>query len=285
LRFDGEEWTVYESEAGRVQLKLLVVREQGRVKELWVQKVPSPGVVGKTKIILNLREPNVTKLIDLIRGLDYIKLEGGATVRVDDSLIRQVFDDPLALDQAYAKDREKFKKLIQNDVAAKDVIALAHRREQVALFRRYIQDQKYFESVRENTPGKSAEKVWQLLFEANPWILGLGLGTRLLTSWDDDRLEQIVAGSNVAGAGKRVDAFMQTAGRIRSMVFAEIKTHATPCYRRTSTAQDAGHQPTKWLVKLPRFREPSTGLLCSSMNGSARKMRLELRFQVSLAIY
>jgi hypothetical protein len=37
----------------------------------------------------------------------------------------------------------------------------------------------------------------------------------------------VVAGHSIAGAGKRVDALMRTAGRIRSMVFAEIKHHGT----------------------------------------------------------
>ena len=71
------------------------------------------------------------------------------------------------------------------------------------------------------------ERAWQKLLEAEPWVLGIGLDCQLLTSWDDDRLEQTVAGHSVAGPGKRVDALLRTAGIVRSMAFAEIKHHNT----------------------------------------------------------
>jgi hypothetical protein len=45
--------------------------------------------------------------------------------------------------------------------------------------------------------------------------------------WDDSKLEQVVAGFSIAGPGKRTDALLRTSGRIRSLVFAEIKHHKT----------------------------------------------------------
>jgi antiviral defense system Shedu protein SduA len=71
------------------------------------------------------------------------------------------------------------------------------------------------------------EPVWQHFLEANPWILGISLAAQLLTSWDANRLEQTVAGASVSGPGKRVDALLETSGRIRALVFAEIKHHRT----------------------------------------------------------
>ena len=41
LEKTGDEWTVRETPAGRYQLKLLVAREAGRIKDLWIQRVPS----------------------------------------------------------------------------------------------------------------------------------------------------------------------------------------------------------------------------------------------------
>lgn len=49
----------------------------------------------------------------------------------------------------------------------------------------------------------------------------------MLTSWSDQKLEQVVAGASVVSVGKRADALLRTSGRIKSMVFAEIKTHRT----------------------------------------------------------
>jgi hypothetical protein len=227
LTLDGNEWLIGESPGGRVQVKLLVAREAGRVKELWIQKVPGNGSAGTIKVALNLKAPQVQRLVDLLKSLDQIPVAGAPTVRVDDSVIRQVFADPNALDAAYRRDRNHFRDLIINDETAEDVIALAHRRNEVERFHRYLEDDDYFNDAQAAVPGQRAEAVWQRFFESNPWILGMSLSGQLLTSWDASRLEQVVAGSSVAGVGKRADVLLQTSGRIRSMVFAEIKTHRT----------------------------------------------------------
>lgn len=39
---EGEVWLVRESPKGRVQLKLLVAREQGHVSRLWIQRITHP---------------------------------------------------------------------------------------------------------------------------------------------------------------------------------------------------------------------------------------------------
>jgi Domain of unknown function (DUF4263) len=56
----------------------------------------------------------------------------------------------------------------------------------------------------------------------------VSLAAQLLTSWDPEKLEQVVRGPSITGPGKRVDALLETSGRIRSLVFAEIKHHETP---------------------------------------------------------
>ena len=40
LERSGDEWLVRETPAGRYQFKLLVARESGNVKDLWIQRVP-----------------------------------------------------------------------------------------------------------------------------------------------------------------------------------------------------------------------------------------------------
>ncbi|MEV0539319.1 Shedu immune nuclease family protein [Nocardia salmonicida] len=129
--------------------------------------------------------------------------------------------------EAYRANPSLFRKLIANDVAADDVIGLAHRRVQVERFRNLMTDDAAFEQEATEIQGRGKEKVWQRFFEQNPWILGTSLATQVLTAWNTDRLEQIVAGFSVAGAGKRTDGLLRTSGRIRSMVFVEFKTHKT----------------------------------------------------------
>lgn len=150
--------------------------------------------------------------LDIAPGMDVAFPQG---VAVDAEL----------LEGAYARNPDLLRALISNDTAARDVIAMAHRRSEVERFRRLLNDDDYFDEERANYPKRGSEIVWQKFFEANPWIFGVSLSEQLLTAWNDEKLEQVVAGHSVATVGKRVDALLRTSGLVRSMVFAEIKTH------------------------------------------------------------
>ncbi len=222
-----DEWIIRETPAGRYQFKLLVAREPGKVKELWIQRVPAPGTNGTVKNLLNLRQPEASRLIEFLRMLDAFPVEGDTTVRLDDSLLRDLLADPGSLARLYQRAPDQVRDLIRNDAAARDVVALEARRRQLETFRRLLDDDDFFDEEVARTPGQRPEGVWQRLFEANPWMLGVALTGQLLTSWSDEKLEQVVVGASVRTAGKRTDALLRTAGRIRSMVFTEIKTHRT----------------------------------------------------------
>ncbi len=135
----------------------------------------------------------------------------------------------------YRRDPEPIRDLIRTDASAADIIAVAHRREVVKRFRRLLSDEDYFADATATLGGRK-EAVWQKLIEEEPWILGATLAGQLLTSWDEAKLEQVVVGFSVAGAGKPAAAVLRTNGRIRSMVFAEIKHHRTPLLAGTATA-------------------------------------------------
>jgi Domain of unknown function (DUF4263) len=88
-----------------------------------------------------------------------------------------------------------------------------------------LDDPEYFNGLI--PPGQGEEAVWQKFLEENRWILGGSLAGQFLTSWSEERLEQIVAGFSIGGVGKRADALLRTAGHVQSMVFVEIKHHRT----------------------------------------------------------
>lgn len=224
------EWTedlMRVTPGGRRQLKVQVARAAGQVRQIDIEQVQTVGGVQQLQRILRLDREAARRFIDLIETLDLIPVEGGEhTVRIDDQTLREFFADPDAVSRLYQNAPERFRDLIQSDASADDVVALAHRRAVVARFRALVTNPGEFAEAQVAVGGRP-EAVWQRFLEDNPWILGISLAGQMLQSWDDKKLEQVVAGSSVAGPGKRVDALLRTSGRIRSLVFAEIKHHQT----------------------------------------------------------
>jgi hypothetical protein len=196
------------------------------VREIQIQRVPSTGA--SVEPLLTLDRDGSRRLIDLIKSLDHIPVEGDSEgIRVDDSLIRDVFSDPAAVESLYRTDPERFRRAIAEDAGAADLVAIAHRKAVIERFRELLSDPEAFAAAQAEGTG-GPEQVWQSFLEDNPWILGITLAGQLLTSWSQERLEQVVAGVSIAGHGKRTDALLRTNGAIRSLVFAEIKHHRAP---------------------------------------------------------
>lgn len=225
---DEWEWTssvVYTTPGGRKQLQIQIARSEGALRKLRLQRVPTNGDLTKLETLLELDRDQTNRLVDMLRAIEVVPVDGDSSVYVDDQLLKDVFADPSAIAGMYARDPDKFRRLIESDASATDVIALERRREVVAKMREWIEDDDVFADAAEEAGG--AERAWQRLLEENPWVLGVGLGGQLFTSWNEERLEQTVVGRDVGTVGKRVDALLRTAGIIRSFAFAEIKHHQT----------------------------------------------------------
>lgn len=221
----SEEYIVATSPGGRKQIKLQVVRAAGNVRQLLLQKVPTNPDSAKMETLLDLDREGAGRLIDFIRMLDSVPAEGDTSVRIDDQVLQDFFRDPDAMAALYGRDPNSLRQLIELDANAEDVIAISRRREVVGYFRKLLDDRDFFDEVA--TAYSSPEKVWQVLFETEPWLLGANLAGQLITKWSADRLEQVVTGPSISGPGKRTDALMRTNGRISAMIFAEIKHHRT----------------------------------------------------------
>jgi hypothetical protein len=210
----------------RKQIKIQVTRQAGNVRHIEIQRVPTDPDATALQTILTLDREASARLILLARTLDSIPVQGGEdTIRVQDERLREIFSDPEAIGRIYSRVPDRFRQLMEDDPEASDVIALAHRREVVEHFRQLLTEPDFFQ--QELAKVRGPEAVWQRFLEQNPWILGIGLTGQLLTSWDNAKLEQTVAGFSVTGPGKRTDALLRTNGSIRSLVFAEIKHHLT----------------------------------------------------------
>jgi hypothetical protein len=142
--------------------------------------------------------------------------------------LQDVIEKTEVVTKLYSAAPTAFRSAIRMDPSSRDLAALAHRQSIVEEFRLLLSNEEAFAARQATQSRRGPEGVWQAFLEANPWILGVGLTGQLLTAWDGARLEQVVAGQSVGGPGKRVDALLRTAGRIRSLVLAEIKHHRTP---------------------------------------------------------
>ncbi|MGL5824966.1 MAG: Shedu immune nuclease family protein [Nocardioides sp.] len=218
------EFEAYRSQAGRVQVKAMVARKAGTIRQMKFERVPANEDADKLGSLFTLDRDGSQAFVEFIKSLEYIPVDSTSDgFHLGEQLLRDIFQDPAAIPSLYRRDPEQFRALIRDDSTAEDLVALARRREVVTKFRAWLNDDAVFRQASEQAGGP--EKAWQDFFEENPWVLGVGLGGNLSTSWDDHRLEQIVGGSTVENPGKRVDALLKTQGRISTMVLAEIKHH------------------------------------------------------------
>lgn len=224
VELDGSVWSIHESPAGRVQVKLLIARESDNIKDLWIQKLETfkSGQV-QARNVLHLDGHDAMHLCNFFHGLQNLPIDGNQTKRIDDSIVDELLNNPSVLaDHRIAP--QVIRAFIEQDTSASDVIAIAARKEAVKRFRRLMDDDGYFDDEQQRLGVRGAEGVWQRLFEDNPWILGSSLADEFFTCWNNERLEQVVRGSSISANGKRTDALLRTTGIISSMVFAEIKT-------------------------------------------------------------
>lgn len=119
--------------------------------------------------------------------------------------------------------------IIETELDVLDVQGLAYRRGQLDEMGELLAGGDAFDDYRTTNRilQKGQEAVWQHFFERNQWIFGLALDYVIGEGVDPKKLEQVVAGHTIGGAGKRVDALLKTRGALRSLCYVEIKTAET----------------------------------------------------------
>lgn len=139
---------------------------------------------------------------------------------------------PEAVRALVGSDTRILESVLRDEVTEKDIVAVAYRKQQLRRFESLLRDPVHFAEEERKVSGGGTESVWQNFFEENQWIFG---GTLFLTSAgaiDSGKLERVVAGSSVAGPGKRADGLLRTRGRIGALCFVEIKSHTTPLLKQ-----------------------------------------------------
>lgn len=220
----------------RKQVRVHLVKERGLVRQISIQEAHPDPSKESLKDVLVLNRERSAKLVELCRGLDLLPIEGQTTSRIDDETLSLIVNDQGALQRIYDRDPETIRALVEADTTSAEIKELKHRRDVVETMQLWLDDPEAFAGVTDQEGGP--EKAWQGLLEDNPWVLGVGLGGRLYTTWDDEKLEQTVRGANLATSGKRADAFLVSNGLLRSVALAEIKHPDTPLLRKSDYRSD-----------------------------------------------
>jgi len=186
----------------------------------------------------------ISKLYNFIRNIAILPIKGKDSEKFDDKYLQEITLTKEQFANIFSQQPMLLQEILKNDVNQKDIIALAHRKEQLKKFNSLLSDPGFFEAEKQSLNTLHDEKVWQTFFEENTWILGYGLSYILNSSLEGEKLEQVTKGYDVFNAGKRVDLFMKTRGLINSLCFGEIKTHRTSLLKVTKHS----YRPEAWAI-------------------------------------
>lgn len=183
----------------------------------------------------------IAKLIDFINSTQSMQFSDNRAQRISDEDLDKYTFSKEQLIRLMSRDPALLSEIVETEITSSDIVAIAYRKKQLAVFEKLLVDSGYFEQIRKKKDCK-VESLWQQFFEKNTWIFGYGLGYVFLTGLNDKKLEQVVQGYSVNTHGKRSDALMKTRGIISNLCFVEIKTH------RTDLLEKEPYRPGCWAV-------------------------------------
>jgi Domain of unknown function (DUF4263) len=195
--------------AERKEIKAVVTVDERGIKTLTIQRFSRRGDPN-TRLHFSFVGDEIDALIEFVMAIKAMPLDGKNRYLSDDEVRLLVLSSAQKL-RMLNDDPDLIAQVVENTHSLKrDVSALNYRREQLATFRRLMEE-------------NAEEATWQAFFERNHWIFGYGLSFQFLGPAYEQKLEQMVRGFDVTGRGKRMDALMRTMGRLSSLCFVEIK--------------------------------------------------------------
>jgi hypothetical protein len=222
----GREVILRTTPAGRYEIKATVVEDERAIKTLVIQRYSCvSGPLERQYFALVGDEIDV--LLNFIASIKAVPLKGSTKIHLTDEMLRDIVLNHGQARRIFARHEELFREIAQSEDLTRDLVAVGYRRKQLEHFESLLTDPKFLAAERtrlHTTP----EGVWQQFFEENTWIFGYSLSYHFLSRLADQKLEQVVRGRDLIGAGKRTDALMKTRGIISSLCFIEIKRHDTP---------------------------------------------------------
>lgn len=215
---------------GKRQIKLYVVEDPRHIRSLVLQNfsMDDDNDIPSKNVHFSLFGEEIDDLLEIASLARDGDFHVSGKFRIGVNQLQRLDISPEAIRALVGSDTRLLEGVLRDEVTEKDLVAVAYRKKQIRRFEALLRDPVYFKEEEEEAAGNGTEGVWQRFFEENQWIFG---GTLFITSTgaiDGGKLERIVAGASVAGAGKRTDGLLRTRGRIGALCFVEIKGHTTP---------------------------------------------------------
>jgi Domain of unknown function (DUF4263) len=194
---------------GRQQIIAKVWEDTRGIFILTIQRYTIDGNLSKEQHF-SFSEDEINTLKQFLESVEFIDIQTDGKQRFEDDEIRTNIEKFRSI-IATNPNLDVLIEMAQTKITKADVVALAYRREQLNAFGDLL--------------GANAnEAIWQAFFEKNVWIFGYGLNYVFNSPLEGRKLEQMVRGSDITSAGKRVDGLLKTRGIISSLGLVEIKT-------------------------------------------------------------
>ena len=224
---DGKEVSLRITPGERQEIKAKFYEDTRGVFTLQIQKYTvKTGMPHNTYFTFIGSE--ISTLYNFLRNITVLPLKTRARTKLNDRFVDEIVLSREQALQLINDQPDLIREIMENQVTSEDIANLGYRRSQLEIFERLLTDSAFFdESKIQLGQNKRDEDVWQQFFERNSWIFGYGLSYFFNSPLEGKKLEQVVRGSYMAGAGKRVDALLKTQGMVSALSFGEIKTHKT----------------------------------------------------------
>ncbi|MBB2148974.1 Shedu immune nuclease family protein [Pedobacter gandavensis] len=237
-----DEIVVRKTDKGRQEIRATVFEESRGVTVVTFQRYTTPsGKPHETSFSFVGEEIGI--LYDFIYNLSYLPIIGESASSIKDKELDHVLNSKEGILAFVLEHQAVLLQFLSSELTSEDIVALGYRKRQLEIFSRLLNEVDYFEDLKTKYKVGN-EGLWQKFFEKNNWIFGYGLNYVFNTSLDNEKLEQVVSGSDFNSSGKRIDALLKTKGVIESFCFAEIKTHKTQLLKNVRTP----YRPESWQV-------------------------------------
>ena len=169
----------------------------------------------------------IDKLVEFINHIQSMPLKSPGSMKISDNDLRRLVLSRPQVEALLRDNSELFDEVLKAKLTREDVVAVGYRKRQLSVFEKLLNDSEFFARTKTAKGCNGDEALWQMFFEKNPWIFGYGLNYIYVSGFNNEKLEQVVAGYSVFQRGKRVDGLLRSRGVLSSLCFVEIKTHTT----------------------------------------------------------